>query len=356
MTSPPPEPAAGVLAHPVTAHPPIEVLVALHDRDVRSALRRVLGRSQDEDDLVQEVFTRLVVRLRQPGELCVAAWLRGVAHNLAVDEIRRRRPVPVEEIRLDRAVASGADDAVAGADLYGRVVEGAYALPDRQRVALAAALGGAGAASVASHMGISVHAAESLLTRARVGLRNHLASADAEVGSARSSLAAVLAAVGVALGVVLRRWRTAATVTVASGALVAASFGPAVFGHDEVEGAGPSQLPTPVAAAPDGGDGTVAPSSSGEAGPDPLGDAGSAPTDDVAGPAAPPAASRPEEKLADAAILTDIADSLDVGLPGAHLRSDVGGGCTHVADVLDSLVPVERLAGGADLGALCEGP
>lgn len=234
MTPPAPDPGTGLLARPdASARLPIATLVALHDRDVRSALRRVLGRSQEEDDLVQEVFTRLVVRLRQPGELCVGAWVRGVAHNLAVDEIRRRRPVPVDDVRLDRQVFSTAEDAIAGDDLYRRLVDGASRLPDRQRAALAAALstGSPGVATVASSLGVSVHAAESLLSRARVGLRKELAMAgDNDTGSARLSVVAVLAVVAAALGAVLRRWRAVAAVTVTSGVLAGSAVIPALHG------------------------------------------------------------------------------------------------------------------------------
>lgn len=233
MTPPADDNATTLLARPMGRSGSIESLVALHDRDARSALRKVLGRSQEEDDLVQEVFTRLVVRLRQPGDLCVGAWVRGVAHNLAVDEIRRRRPVPVEDIRLDRQVASMADEAVAGSDLYARLVEGANGLPERQRAALAAALSSDGVATVASHLGVSVHAAESLLSRARGGLRSHLAMSGCDDGgSVRVSLGAALAAVAAVLAGVVRRWRTASIVlvaTVATSALTGVALIPAVI-------------------------------------------------------------------------------------------------------------------------------
>ncbi|HVM02072.1 MAG TPA: sigma-70 family RNA polymerase sigma factor [Acidimicrobiales bacterium] len=243
MTPPADNPATGLLPRPAGAHGPIETLIARHDGDVRAALRQVLGRSQEEDDLVQEVFTRLVVRLRQPGELCVGAWLRGVAHNLAVDEVRRRRPVPVDDVRLDRQVPSAADDVIAGADLYSRVVRGARELPDRQRAALSAALAnGPGVAGVASTLGVSVHAAESLLSRARVGLRHQLASTGGDAGSARLSLGVVVAAVAAVVASVARRWRLAVALTAAGGALAGAALVPAVHG-----GAAPAGRPAPEA-------------------------------------------------------------------------------------------------------------
>lgn len=246
--TPPADDTSTLLARPTGRDASIESLVALHDSDARSALRRVLGRSQEEDDLVQEVFTRLVVRLRQPGDLCVGAWVRGVAHNLAVDEIRRRRPVPVEDICLDRPVASAAEEVVAGSDLYSCLVEGAGGLPERQRAALAAALSSDGITTVASRLGVSVHAAESLLSRARGGLRSHLAMAGSDDnGSVRVSLGAALAAMALVVAGVVRRWRTAGVAIaaiVATGAVAGVSLIPAIVGS-----APPAMSPPAAAAA-----------------------------------------------------------------------------------------------------------
>ncbi len=211
----------------------IAALVATHDRDARDALRRVLGRSQEEDDLVQEVFVRLLIRLRQPGPIQVGAWVRGVAHNLAVDEIRRRRAVPVDEAHLDASVPSGADERLDGGELYAKLVAGARCLPDRQRAALAAVLGGdsgSGVAGVASQLGVSVHAAESLISRARSGLRHHLAAAGAsrDDGSVRVGAGAVLGTAAVLWAWIARYWRAMAV----AGAVATASVTAGVTLHD----------------------------------------------------------------------------------------------------------------------------
>lgn len=199
----------------------IASLVALHDRDARAALRRVLGRSQEEDDLVQEVFVRLVIRLRQPGPLSVGAWVRGVAHNLAVDEIRRQRAVPVEENRLDGYVACRANERIEGAELYSNLVAGARGLPERQRAALGSVLAGhgrQGVAGVATDLGVSVHAAESLLSRARTGMRQHLATGG-DRGSLPVTVGAVLGGIATLLAWLGRHWRAA---VLAAGVSVAA--------------------------------------------------------------------------------------------------------------------------------------
>ena len=60
-----------------------------HRATAQRAVRSVIGSSAEEEDLVQEVLTRLVIRLRQPGEINVGAWTWRVAHHLAVDHLRR---------------------------------------------------------------------------------------------------------------------------------------------------------------------------------------------------------------------------------------------------------------------------
>ncbi|MFP5376721.1 MAG: RNA polymerase sigma factor [Acidimicrobiia bacterium] len=357
MTPPADNPATGLLPHPAGAHGPIETLIARHDGDVRAALRRVLGRSQEEDDLVQEVFTRLVVRLRQPGELCVGAWLRGVAHNLAVDEVRRRRPVPVDDVRLDRQVPSAADDVIAGTDLYSRVVRGARELPDRQRAALSAALAnGPGVAGVASTLGVSVHAAESLLSRARVGLRHQLASTGGDAGSARLSLGVVVAAVAAVVASVARRWRLAVALTAAGGALAGAALVPAVHGGAVPAGprpqeavAGPVGPAAPAVATP-GAEPAPAPTAAAEPARAP-----STPAAPAGGGAAGPGAGGglpglPVPTLDEAlAPVRSAVPAVELPAPGgvdAVVAPAVGAACGSLAELIGPASPLEPCSTG----------
>ncbi len=152
-----------------------------HRSVARRALRAVLGACQDEEDLVQEVTVRLLRRLKQPGEFDVPAWTWRVAHNVAVDHIRKRRAVPVSDTRLDRGVGDGLDDEVIAGQLESAVRSAMERLPHRQRDALLASAaldGGRGRHSlVAARLGVSDKAAESLLARARVALRKELLAA-----------------------------------------------------------------------------------------------------------------------------------------------------------------------------------
>jgi RNA polymerase sigma-70 factor (ECF subfamily) len=83
---------------------------ALHDDVHRFVHRRVRERA-DAEDLVADVFVRLVDRLHtyDPARGSVRTWVLVMARNAIVDHVRRRRPmVPVEEVQ-DVLCASGPD-------------------------------------------------------------------------------------------------------------------------------------------------------------------------------------------------------------------------------------------------------
>ncbi len=79
-------------------------LAALYERYARvvyGLALRMLGNRELAEDLVQETFWRVWRRSstfnRERGR--VASWVLGIAHNLAIDELRRQRlrPTPVYE-------------------------------------------------------------------------------------------------------------------------------------------------------------------------------------------------------------------------------------------------------------------
>jgi RNA polymerase sigma factor (sigma-70 family) len=67
-------------------------LIAQHRTALVSHVKRILGRSEDAEDVVQETCVRLLrVRDFWRGERQVRAFLFKIATNLARDELRRRR-------------------------------------------------------------------------------------------------------------------------------------------------------------------------------------------------------------------------------------------------------------------------
>ena len=108
--------------------PPFQVLLERHSEDVWRMLRAMVG-VQAAEDCFQETFLaalRAYPRLR--ADSAPRAWLLTIAHNKAIDHLRRsRRERPGE---LD---APGEEHPVADAAVWRAVAE----LPPRQRAAVA---------------------------------------------------------------------------------------------------------------------------------------------------------------------------------------------------------------------------
>jgi RNA polymerase sigma-70 factor, ECF subfamily len=153
-------------------------LVALHfDRIYRIAWR-VLGGPADAEDVAQEAFLKVWTA---PGQIrdgrAISAWLARVATNLALDRLRRRRPESPAELPELSDPDAAADRGARRAALEAEVAKAVAALPDRQRAALVLVhFEGLGNLEAAEALGVSVEAVESLLARARRGLK--LAFAD----------------------------------------------------------------------------------------------------------------------------------------------------------------------------------
>jgi RNA polymerase sigma-70 factor, ECF subfamily len=153
-------------------------LVALHfDRIYRIAWR-VLGGPTDAEDVAQEAFLKIWTA---PGQIrdgrAIGGWLARVATNLALDRLRRRRPESPAELPELSDPDAAADRGARRAALEAEVAKAVAALPDRQRAALVLVhFEGLGNLEAAEALGVSVEAVESLLARARRGLK--LAFAD----------------------------------------------------------------------------------------------------------------------------------------------------------------------------------
>ena len=144
---------------------------------------RMLGDRMEAEDVAQEAFVRIWKQAPhwREGEARFDTWLHRVAMNLCYDRLRARREVPdetLQDAQYEQEVPTpGGPEAAFEARQHGEHVRQALAaLPPRQREALVLTyyqeLSNADAAGV---MGLSVEALESLLVRARRGVRAHLA-------------------------------------------------------------------------------------------------------------------------------------------------------------------------------------
>jgi RNA polymerase sigma-70 factor (ECF subfamily) len=151
------------------------VVVENYGRVVRMAAR-LLNNAADAEDVAQEAFLKLwndAAGIREESSL--PAWLMRVASNLALDRMRRKAPVAVTELPdiVDETGAADRDQRRAG--ISARINSALAALPERQRLALVLVhLEGCEQKVAAAALEVSIEALESLLARARRGLRASL--------------------------------------------------------------------------------------------------------------------------------------------------------------------------------------
>lgn len=155
-----------------------QALVDRHLGIVHALAVRLLGNRAEAEDVAQETFLRAWRHIDrwQPGSARWGTWLARVALNLCRDRLRRARPVSLDDAP-DLADARPSPDAGLQAEAVAAQVGAALAsLPERQREALVLCyyeqMSNIEAAEV---MEVSVEALESLLSRARRGLRRLLA-------------------------------------------------------------------------------------------------------------------------------------------------------------------------------------
>jgi RNA polymerase sigma-70 factor, ECF subfamily len=156
-------------------------LVDRHLDAVHRYLIRLTGSPDDADELAQETFLRLWQKADayRPGTVRLTTWLHRIAHNIAVDSLRRARPEPLED--SSRIVDDCADPARAAAstELQQLLDRAIAALPPAQRAALLLCqVQGFANRDAAAIMGVSVRSLESLLARARRTLRQRIEASE----------------------------------------------------------------------------------------------------------------------------------------------------------------------------------
>jgi RNA polymerase sigma-70 factor (ECF subfamily) len=165
-------------AERVLAEPDLSALV----RDYSGLLYRValslLRNAAEAEDVVQDVFLRLVQRQGELGRIAeIRPWLVRVTWNLAIDRTRKVRPEQMDELFAAELVSrdTPADEAIDDAHRMRCVLAAIERLPKHERQALLlSAMQELSNRETAMVMGKSESSVRSLLFRARARLRERI--------------------------------------------------------------------------------------------------------------------------------------------------------------------------------------
>src|SRR5436190_10163773 len=148
-----------------------EVIVERYRPQLLRYCRRLLSGGRAED-AVQQTFLNAYESIRSDsGSRRLRPWLYRIAHNIAVDVLRKDGRVQ-EELREDHCHAEPPDDVAERQEVLRAVVAALEALPDRQRNAiLLRELEGRSYDEISTELGVSGGALRQLLNRARNALR-----------------------------------------------------------------------------------------------------------------------------------------------------------------------------------------
>jgi len=165
-------------------------LVELYNHRLITVLHHLLGRTEEAEDLAQEVFLRIYkARKKYRPRAKFSTWLFTIANNLAFNALRSRQrkpvvplnvrdsgplgPRPAEQLVKDRA--SQPAQHMQQRELAEVVRRAVDDLNERQRVAVVLnKFEDMNYAEIAEIMGLTTKAVKSLLSRARENLRNAL--------------------------------------------------------------------------------------------------------------------------------------------------------------------------------------
>ncbi len=158
-------------------------LLRRHLDSIHGYLIRFTGSSADADDLAQETFIRVWLKAHtfKPGRVKFTTWLHRIAHNLSVDEFRKRRAS--DEIEVAELVDEKSDQFLhhVNRETQDKLKHAIGTLPETQRCALVLCqVQGFSNQDAATVLGVSLHALESLLARARRTLKATLIEGDAK--------------------------------------------------------------------------------------------------------------------------------------------------------------------------------
>jgi RNA polymerase sigma-70 factor (ECF subfamily) len=155
----------------------IHWLYVNYSDNVYGYARSILRDEHEAEDIRQQVFARLITSIGRYEERAVpfSAWLLRVTHNMAIDHLRRRRPILCEEAR---AIDERAEDR--GRELSEALTAALQELPDIQRdVIVLRHVAGYSPSEIAERLGKSEDSIHGLHHRGRRALKQSLKRLDA---------------------------------------------------------------------------------------------------------------------------------------------------------------------------------
>lgn len=148
---------------------------------------RLLGDAAEAEDVVQDAMLRLwrIAPDWREGEAQVSTWLYRVVANLCTDRLRRRirTGIPLDDVAEPEDPAPDAEAQMLEHARHTALRKAIADLPERQRLALTLRhFEGASNPEIATQLGVSVEAVESLTARAKRGLAQALKGRVAALG------------------------------------------------------------------------------------------------------------------------------------------------------------------------------
>jgi RNA polymerase sigma-70 factor (ECF subfamily) len=156
----------------------IRFLYLRYADNVYGYARSIVRNEHDAEDIVQQVFTRMLTAIQNYEDRSVpfSAWLLRIAHNMSIDHIRRRSSV-CEEPEIMPAPET---PAVESHDLREAIRDALAELPDPQReIVVLRHLAGLSPREIAQRLGRSEDSVHGLHHRGRRALQASLTQAGA---------------------------------------------------------------------------------------------------------------------------------------------------------------------------------
>jgi RNA polymerase sigma-70 factor (ECF subfamily) len=150
-------------------------LIRRHERPLYHLAWRLLKDPLEAEDVLQEVFLKAYEHAgRFRPRATVRAWLNRITANNCLNRLRRPDPAgPLDEVEVQAPAADPSPlEALTAKDLHARLEGMLAALPENQRQALVMKqFGGLSYQEIGALLGVSSHAVDGLIKRARQTLR-----------------------------------------------------------------------------------------------------------------------------------------------------------------------------------------